>query len=61
MRIEQFLKSKLGNHVDFENDILKNEKKLKGESRVYYSPRKYKKMESYDILIDRSENVTLVQ
>ena len=28
---------------------------------MYYSPRKYKNMGSYDIMTDRSENVTLVQ
>ena len=36
-------------------------KKIKGEPRVYYSLRKYKKMGSYDILTDISEHVTLVQ
>ena len=30
-------------------------------TKNYYSPRKYKKMGSYDILKDISENVTLFQ
>ena len=42
LRIEESLKSKLGNRIDFSNDILKNETKIKGEPRVYYSLRKYK-------------------
>ena len=50
----------MGNRINFANAILNNEKKLKGEPRVYYSPRKYKNMGSYDILTDISENVTLV-
>ena len=29
LRIEEYLKSKVGNHIDFENAISKNEKKLK--------------------------------
>ena len=32
-----------------------------GKQKVYYSLRKYKKKGSYDILIEISENVTLVQ
>ena len=36
-------------------------KTIKGEPRVYYSLRKYKKMGSYDILTDISEHVTLFQ
>ena len=36
-------------------------KTIKGEPRVYYSLRKYKKMGSYDILTDISEHVNLVQ
>ena len=58
--IEESLKSKLGNHVDFANTILKNEKRIKVEPRAYYSLRKYKKKGYYDILIDISEHVTLV-
>ena len=51
----------MGNRIDFENAILKNENKIKGEPRVYYSLRRYKKMGYYDILIDISKHVTLVQ
>ena len=51
----------MGNRIDFVNAILKNEKYIKGEPRVYYSLTKYKNMGSYDILTDISEHVTLVQ
>ena len=57
--MEEYLKSKRGNHIDFANTILKN-KKI-GEPRVCYSLRKYKNMGSYDILKEISEHVTLVQ
>ena len=36
-------------------------KKIKGEPRVYYSLKKYKKKCSYDIMTDISENVILVK
>ena len=55
------MKSKVGNSIDFENAILKNENKIKGEPKVYYILRKYKKKGSYDILKYISENVTLVK
>ena len=61
LRIEESLESEVGNCIDFANVILKNEKKLKGEPRVYYILRKYKKKGSYDILTSISENVTLIQ
>ena len=51
----------MGNRIDFSSAILINEKKIKGKPRVYYSPRKYKNMCSYDILRDISEHVTLVK
>ena len=51
----------MGNRIDFANNILKNENKIKGEPKVNYRLRKYKKKGSYDILTDISENVTLVQ
>ena len=41
--------------------FLKNEKKLKGEPRVYYILRKYKNKLSYYIMTDISENFTSVQ
>ena len=50
----------MGIHIDFANDILKS-KKIKGKQRVYYIPRKYKKMGYYDIMTDISEHITLVQ
>ena len=59
--IEEYLKSKLGNRINFENAILKEENKIKGEPKFHYILRKYKKKGSYDILKDMGENVTLVQ
>ena len=38
---------------------MKNENKLKGEPRVYYSPSKYKKKDFYDIPTGIREHVTL--
>ena len=61
MRIQEYLKSKGGNRIDYENAILKNENKIKGEPKVHYILRKYKKKGSYEIMTDISENVTLVQ
>ena len=49
----------MGNHIDFANAILKNENKIKGEPKVHYRLREYKKKGSYDVLIVISENVTL--
>ena len=60
MRIEESLKSEVGNRIDFSNDILKNKKINKGESKVHYNLMKYNKMCEYKILEDISENVTLV-
>ena len=40
---------------------MKNEKIIKAKPRAYYSLSKYKKKGSYDIMIDISEHVTLVQ
>ena len=51
----------MGNRVDFENAIFKNENKIKSELRVYYSLSKNKNMGSYYILTDISEHVTIVQ
>ena len=50
----------MGNHIDFANDILKNEN-IQGKPRVYYILRKYKNMGSYDIMKNISEHVNLVQ
>ena len=51
----------MGNRIDFANDNLKNKKELKGERRVYYILRKYKKKGYYDILTKISGNFTLDQ
>ena len=61
MRIEESLKSEVGNRIDFANDILQNKRRNEGESRAHYNLIKYKKMREYKILDDISENVTLVQ
>ena len=55
------MKSEVGNHIDFANDIMLNHKRNKGEARMHYKLIKYKKMGDYKILEDISENVTLVQ
>ena len=51
----------MDNRIDFANAILKNEKRIHNEPRVYYSLVKFKKEGSYDILKDINEHVTLVQ
>ena len=61
LRTEESLDIKVGNCIDFSNAILKNERTIQGEPRVYYILRKYKKKGSYIILTDISENVKLVQ
>ena len=50
----------MGNRINVANSILKK-REIKGEPRVYYSLRKYKKKGSYDIPTDINEHVTLVQ
>ena len=55
------MKSEVGNHIHFANDIILNKKRNKGEARVQYKLIKYKKMGDYKILEDISANVTLVQ
>ena len=55
------MRSEVGNCIYFANDILKNEKIIKGELKVNYSLMKYKQTGSYDIMRDISENVTLFQ
>ena len=61
MRIEESLKSEVGNRIDFANDILKNKKINKGEPKVHYNLMKYNKMREYKILEDISADFTLVQ
>ena len=41
IRIEESLKSQVGNQNDFANAILKNEKRVKGEQKLYYIMRRY--------------------
>ena len=55
------MNSKIDNHIDFAYVIWKDQKRVKGESRAYYSLRKYRKIGSYYILIYIGEHVTLVQ
>ena len=37
MHIEESLMSQVGDHIDFANDILKNQKRVQGEHKFYYS------------------------
>ena len=55
------MECEVGNWIDFADDILKNKKRNKGETKVYYSPMKYKQKGLYKILEDISEKFTLVQ
>ena len=55
------MQSELGNRIDFENDVLKNKKRNKGETKVHYSLIKYKQKGLYNFLGYISEHVTLVQ
>ena len=50
MRIEESLKSEVGNRIDFANDILKSKKINAGDTRVKYNLMKYKKMHEYKTL-----------
>ena len=59
--IEESLKIQVGNCIDFVNAILKNEKRFKGEQKLYYSMSTYTTRGFFDILTDISEHVTLVQ
>ena len=61
MRIEELLKSELGHHIDFANDILKNKKRNRYETKVHYNLIKCNKKGLYNFLEDISKHVTLVQ
>ena len=50
MHIEESLKSEVVNRIDFAYDILKNNKRNKGEATVHYNLIKYNKMREYKIL-----------
>ena len=41
---EEYLKSEVGNRIDFANDILKNQKINKDEPKVHYNLMKSNKM-----------------
>ena len=51
----------MGSYIYLANAIMKSERIITGELRVYYSLRKYKKKGYYDIMIYISEHVILVQ
>ena len=51
----------MGNRIDFANAILKNQKIVGGEQKVYYSMKKYEKKGCFNILNFISEYVNLVQ
>ena len=53
--------SEVGNRIHFASEILRNNKRNKGETRVHYKLEKYRKKVEYDILKNISANVTLVQ
>ena len=55
------MKSEVGHRIDFANDMLKNRKRNKGETKLHYNLIRYKKKVLYKILEDISEHVTLVQ
>ena len=61
MRIEESLNSEVGHCIDFSNDILKNKKINRDETKVHYNLIKYKKKELYKILEDISNHFTLFQ
>ena len=43
MSIEEYLKSEVGNGINLVNEILKNQKRNKGEPKVHYNLMKYNK------------------
>ena len=61
LRTEESLKIKMGNRIDFENAIMKNENKLKVTQECIIASEYLKKMGSYDILTYISEHVDLLQ
>ena len=62
-RIEESLTSQvsLSNHIDFSNAVLKNQKIVKVEQKLYYNMKKYEQKVSFNILNEISKHVTLVQ
>ena len=49
------------NFIDFENNILENQKIFKGEHKLYYNLKMFKQKGYFNILNKISEYVTLVQ
>ena len=49
------------NRVDFSNAVLKNQKIVKVEQKLYYNMKKYEQKVSFNILNEISKHVTLVQ
>ena len=49
------------NQIYYANTILKNQKRVKGEQKLYYKLKMFKQNNSFNILNDKSEHVTLVQ
>ena len=61
IHIEKSLKIQVGNRIGFANAILKNEKRVKGEQKIYYCMKIYITRGYFGILKYISEHVTLVQ
>ena len=61
MRIEESLKSEVGNRIYFSNDMFKNNKINIGEAKLYYNLIKYMKKGLCKVLENISENITLVK
>ena len=59
--IEESLKSQVGfsNRIDFSNAVMKNQKRVKGEQKLYYILKTYIPKYYVNILNDISEHVTL--
>ena len=55
------MKSEVGNHIDYANNIFKNKRINEGSVRVHYCLMKNKKKHGCKILEDISANVTLFQ
>ena len=49
------------NIIHFDNDIMTNRRKIKGEQSLRYNLKVWKKNDAFDILNNISEYVTLVQ
>ena len=48
------------NIIHFSNAIVSNRRKIKGEQKLKYNLKIWKKNDAFDILNDIGENVTLV-